>query len=81
MIALSMMPAGVLDVGCGAGRIEESGRTMLSIINLSLDLYKMEPGTYEMEPEDVDVLVIIAEIMDGVLKLGWENVKLFFREP
>jgi CheY-like chemotaxis protein len=42
--------------------IEESGYTMLRMINLSLDLFKMERGMYHFEPSSVDVLKIIKRI-------------------
>jgi two-component system, sensor histidine kinase and response regulator len=42
--------------------IESSGRKMLNMINMSLDLYKMEQGTYEVKPEDVDLIQIFDEI-------------------
>ncbi len=43
--------------------VEESGYRMLDMINRSLDLYKMENGTYEFEPQPVDLLAV----MKGVL--------------
>ncbi|MFC1858777.1 response regulator [Thermodesulfobacteriota bacterium] len=43
--------------------IESSGRKLLNMINLSLDLYKMEMGTYEVNTESVDLLQLFAEIM------------------
>jgi len=45
-------------------RIESSGRKLLNMINLSLDIYKMEQGTYEVESESVDLLQIITEIIE-----------------
>jgi CheY-like chemotaxis protein len=42
--------------------IEESGYRMLRMINLSLDLFKMERGMYHFEPSSVDVLKIIKRI-------------------
>jgi CheY-like chemotaxis protein/HPt (histidine-containing phosphotransfer) domain-containing protein len=43
--------------------IEESGYTMLSMINLSLDLFKMERGIYQLKAVPVDVLKIIKKII------------------
>lgn len=43
--------------------IEESGYRMLEIINLSHDLYKMETGIYEFEPEPVDLLKVVKKII------------------
>ncbi|MCX5813797.1 MAG: response regulator [Proteobacteria bacterium] len=42
--------------------IEESGYRMLRMINLSLDLFKMERGMYQFEPASVDVVKIISKI-------------------
>ncbi len=42
--------------------IEESGITMLQMIDNSLDLFKMETGSYEYSPTPVDVLPIIAQL-------------------
>ena len=38
--------------------IEENGYKMLSMINLSLDLFKIERGTYQLSPEPVDLLAM-----------------------
>ena len=43
--------------------IEAAGYKMLNMINLSLDLYKMEKGIYEVMPESLDLLAVIKEIM------------------
>ena len=43
--------------------IEASGYKMLNMINLSLDLYKMEKGIYEVMPESLDLLAVIKEIV------------------
>ena len=42
---------------------KESGYKILNMINLSLDMYKMEKGTYEFHPEQVDILSILNEIL------------------
>ncbi|MCJ2165457.1 MULTISPECIES: PAS domain S-box protein [unclassified Pseudodesulfovibrio] len=42
--------------------IEKAGDTMLHLINRSLDLYKMECGTYVLERTTVDVLQVIERI-------------------
>jgi len=47
--------------------IEESGRTMLNMINLSLDLFKMERGIYRFRPVPVNIGGIIIKIL-GELK-------------
>lgn len=38
------------------GAMLDSGRRMLRLINISLDLYKLEQGTYQLQPTDVDLL-------------------------
>ncbi|MBF0379156.1 MAG: response regulator [Desulfamplus sp.] len=43
--------------------IEKSGHTMLSMINLSLDLFKMEKGNYKLNPIAFDILSIIKKII------------------
>jgi CheY-like chemotaxis protein len=43
--------------------IEKSGYTMLNMINLSLDLFKMEKGTCQLEPVGLDLLSIIRKII------------------
>ncbi|MGE4504287.1 MAG: PAS domain S-box protein [Desulfovibrionaceae bacterium] len=48
--------------------IEESGFRMLSMINLSLDLYKMEMGTYVFHPTDIDLLPVVRKVADDVAK-------------
>ena len=45
-------------------RIESSGRKMLEMINLSLGLYKMEQGTYDLEMIGVDVAGIVMEAVE-----------------
>ncbi|MFH2074269.1 MAG: response regulator [Pseudomonadota bacterium] len=39
------------------------GYKMLNMINLSLDLYKMEQGVYQFKPLPVDILPVIADIL------------------
>ncbi|MBF0401380.1 MAG: hybrid sensor histidine kinase/response regulator [Magnetococcales bacterium] len=42
--------------------IRESGYRLLEMINSSLDLYKMERGTYVLNPKPVDIVAIIGKI-------------------
>lgn len=42
--------------------IKQSGYQMLEMINRSLDLYKMETGTYQYNPIEVNVLAILAKL-------------------
>ncbi len=46
--------------------IEEEGLTMLNMINLSLDLFKMERGIYELHPVPVDIIQVTGKIMNGI---------------
>lgn len=39
--------------------VEQAGRKMLDMINRSLDLYKMESGAYEPQPQPFDILPVI----------------------
>jgi CheY-like chemotaxis protein len=45
-----------------AAAIQESGRRMLTMINNSLDLHKMETGRCELHPAAVDMIPVIALI-------------------
>jgi signal transduction histidine kinase len=45
--------------------IEDAGRKMLDMINRSIDMYKMEKGTYDLQPVRVDALTIIRQITAG----------------
>jgi len=42
--------------------IEDSGYKMLDMINSSLDLYRMEEGTYDFQPVGVDCVAILHKI-------------------
>ncbi len=54
-----------------AGRVmEESAYNMLDMINRSLDLYKMEQGTYQLDPQPVDVHKVINRAMAEVNRLA-----------
>jgi len=44
-------------------RVEESGYAMLNMINRSLDLFKMERGTYKLDPVDVDLAAVARKVM------------------
>ena len=43
--------------------IKESGLKMLGMINLSLDLYKMETGSYELAPQPVDLVKVLHDVV------------------
>ncbi len=44
--------------------IEQSAYSILNMVHLSLDLYKMEQGTYEFNPNSVDVLPLLQRIVN-----------------
>ena len=44
------------------GTIRESGYRLLEMINISLDLYKMEQGTYLLNPKPVDIVGVLHKI-------------------
>ncbi|MFP4213067.1 MAG: ATP-binding protein [Desulfohalobiaceae bacterium] len=51
------------------GYIEESGNRMLNMINQSLHLYHMEMGSYELQPEQIDLLALIHRIQHDLENL------------
>ena len=42
---------------------EESGYTMLDMVNRSLDIYRIETGNYRLEPERVDLLAVLEDVL------------------
>ena len=46
--------------------IRDAGHNMLNQINLSLDLFKMEQGSYELDPEPVEVMALMREILPQI---------------
>lgn len=44
-------------------RVEQSGYDMLNMINLSLDLFKMEQGTYSLQAQEVDLLKVLRKVL------------------
>ena len=46
-------------------QIESAGRKLLDMINLNLDLYKMEKGIYEIQTVNVDLTKVFSEISNG----------------
>jgi signal transduction histidine kinase len=65
-----MMPDVILSVGgmvqdqsTRLRIIQDAGRRMLNMINLSLDIFRMEHGLYELQPQPVDVLGAVREVL------------------
>lgn len=52
---------------------KSSGYTMLSMINRSLDLYKMETGTYVFEPKCVNLQLILERVVAHTETLAKSN--------
>jgi CheY-like chemotaxis protein len=44
------------------GMVERAARRVLSMVNLSLDLYRMEEGTYRLRPQAVDLGAIVETV-------------------
>jgi two-component system, sensor histidine kinase and response regulator len=45
-------------------KLIESGRKMLNMVNLSLDIYKMEQKTYELKQEQINIVPILQTIFE-----------------
>ncbi|RQD77742.1 PAS domain-containing sensor histidine kinase, partial [Desulfonatronospira sp. MSAO_Bac3] len=62
-----------------AGHILESGRNMLHMINHSLDLYKMEEGTYQMRPESFDLQELLQHLRQETSRIRkYKDLQLNF---
>jgi two-component system, sensor histidine kinase and response regulator len=48
--------------------VEEAGQRMLGMINLNIDMYKMEEGTYQLQPTAVNILQSIERIKSTLKK-------------
>jgi signal transduction histidine kinase len=58
-------------------QIEAAGYAMLKQIHISLDLYKMETGTYSYNPSELDVMEVLDQVMRGTCE-KWEECEVFF---
>lgn len=47
------------------GRIEDAGYTLMAMINLSTTLFRMERGSYELAPEDMDLAAVARKVLAG----------------
>jgi len=43
--------------------VDESAHSLLNMVTLSLDLFKMEQGTFEMQPSRIDLIPIIRKVL------------------
>ncbi|MBF0368789.1 MAG: hybrid sensor histidine kinase/response regulator [Magnetococcales bacterium] len=48
--------------------IVDNGYSLLNMINLSMDIYKMERGSYSLDPKPVDIMDLIRRIRETSLK-------------
>ncbi|MEO5672043.1 MAG: PAS domain-containing sensor histidine kinase, partial [Ramlibacter sp.] len=48
------------------GLVERSALRVLSMVNLSLDLYKMEAGTYALRPQAVDLAALVRTVVRDI---------------
>ncbi len=53
--------------------IEENGLKMLSMINQSMDLFKMERGTYTLRPEPVDLAAMAGRLFTELAPLAGQK--------
>lgn len=53
--------------------VDEAGRRMLEMVNRTIDLFKMERGTYALQPVAVDALPIVAQIVTSLAGLLQEK--------
>ncbi len=44
--------------------INDSARSLLGMVNLSLDLFKIEQGTYELQPSPVDLISVVRRVLN-----------------
>jgi signal transduction histidine kinase len=52
------------------GVIAKAGESMLELVNRSLDLHKMETGTYELDAQVIDICALIEQIMAEIRPLA-----------
>ena len=45
--------------------IKEAAQTMLKMIDASLDMFKMEQGTYDYQPTDLNLMDVLFQVMEG----------------
>ncbi len=61
-------------------KISESGLTMLKMINQSLDLYKLERGSYELVPVPLDIFMLIRKaVFDQGRHIASKSLKVTYK--
>ena len=61
--------------------IENSSYTLMEMINRSLDLFKMETGVYQLQPENLDLIVVLERVVGDLGKYAEPkgvNIKIDF---
>jgi signal transduction histidine kinase len=53
--------------------IQDAARRMLEMINMSIDMFKMEKGTYNLRPEPVDALAVVRQIADAMARIACDG--------
>lgn len=57
--------------------IRNSGDTLLNMVNLSLDLYRMEQGSYVLTPEKVDITAVVRQVLSQLSPfVRWKNIEV-----
>jgi len=56
--------------------IQKAGQTMLGLINMSLDLYKMEQGIYQLKPVPVDIISVLNNVINNNIFIVTLNKKI-----
>jgi signal transduction histidine kinase len=52
------------------GMIRDAGRKMLSMINSSLDMFRLERGMYKLKPGQVDLAALVREVIEHLGSLA-----------
>lgn len=61
--------------------IQDATDTAMDMVNRSLDLYKMESGTYEYNPTDMDMLGVVKRAKDALSSLAMaKGVEVFITQ-
>jgi CheY-like chemotaxis protein len=53
--------------------IQDAARRMLQIINMSIDMFKMEKGAYNLRPEPVNALDVARQIADAMARIASDS--------
>ncbi|MBV2183206.1 MAG: response regulator [Rhizobium sp.] len=57
--------------------IGDSARTLLNMVNLSLDMLKIEQGTYELQPAPIDLVAILRRaLQDKAAEIGAKKLRV-----